>query len=443
MIVTTKYLSSEGIPNFFNRKGCVFVIGSKEQLQASLQSTMEKLVASNLNYEVRFHNVRGINSLADYIGGDTICPLFNVFGQIRGYIVSDSSEYNLSDTVETVVKEVIRNQTEYHKDILIAAAFNSPVEFNNSIDSIYGEQRNIDGKTDCRSNFLPFDISSIPLAALGAVALNFDSDFDLDTSVGLDDVSLNENLDFSNTTTGKWRYLNSSNMSSKNKREFLKHIPEKVSERYIKKNPNCKKDLEALIASVSHEDLQELVLELITRQKGATQIFDFSNLSAASEYEIHVKKWDNTLNGFDYKYHYCIFLKDLKNKEYPIRFQHHPAYCIYLMYLIDRVNRKDDATYLSIKDNREQFIRLYQKVFGDPYEVAVKKYQSFAYRLNKEGEPTRKGRYDDYLKDIDNTIVALVGRIDSIPLKLRDGGHLEILPDRIKIDKELLAFNFK
>ena len=232
-------------------------------------------------------------------------------------------------------------------------------------------------------------------------------------------------------------------MSSKNKREFLKHIPDKVSERYIRKNPNCKQDLEALIASVSHEDLQQLVLELITRQKGATQIFDFSNLSAASEYELYVKKWDETIKEFDRKFHYCIYLKDAKDKEYPIKFQHHPAYCLYMMYIIDRAIRGNDASYLSIRENKEQYIRLYQAVFGAPYDEAEKKYLTFAYRLTKEGVISRKGRYDDYLKDIDNTITSIVGRADSIPLKLRDGGHIELLPERIKIDENLRVFHFK
>ena len=84
-----------------------------------------------------------------------------------------------------------------------------------------------------------------------------------------------------------------------------------------------------------------------------------------------------------------------------------------------------------------------QAVFGEPYDKAEKKYLTFAYRLTKEGEPTRKGRYDDYLKDIDDTITSIVGRADSIPLKIRDGGHLEILPDKIKVDERLLSFKFQ
>lgn len=445
MIIRTKYLLSEGIPNLFGKKHCVFVIGDKFQLHDIVFEAEEKLKGKGLGYEVSIHHSIGKTSLAKYIGGDVICPLFEINGHIRGYIVADSSDDKLHIVIEEVIKAVSANQREYLEDIILAASFNSPVEFNNSVDAIFGENKNQDTDSDGNSRILPFDISGFPLLPLGAAAFGLDGDLDLDFDVadGIDDISIDGSIDLSDAAASPIRYLNTSNMSSKNKREFLKHIPDKVSERYIRKNPNCKQDLEALIASVSHEDLQQLVLELITRQKGATRIFDFSNLSAVSEYELYVKKWDETIKEFDRKFHYCIYLKDAKGKEYPIRFQHHPAYCLYMMYIIDRAIRGNDASYLSIRENKEQYIRLYQAVFGDPYDEAEKKYLTFAYRLTKEGAISRKGRYDDYLRDIDNTITAIVGRADSIPLKLRDGGHLELLPERIKIDENLRAFNFK
>lgn len=445
MTIKTKYLSSEGIPDFFNRKDCAFVLGNKAKLQSKVHEIQDSLIEKGWNFKLSVHSSIGKTSFADYIGGDVICPLFDIHDGIRGYVVADSCDDNLPLVVEEVVKTASDNQREYLEDVVLAAAFNSPFEFNNSVDTIFGEHRSQDDEADTTSGILPFDVSGLSILPLGAAAFGADCDFnlDLDTADGLDDISFAGSIDLSESSLESVRYFKNSNISNKNKREFLKHIPEKVSERYIKKNPNCRKDLEALIASVSHEDLQQLVMELITRQKGATQIFDFSNLSAASEYELCVKKWDNTIKEFDHKFHYCIFLKDGKGKEYPVKFQHHPAYCLYMMYIIDRATRGNDASYLSIRENKEQYIRLYQTVFGIPYNEAEKKYLTFAYRLTKEGEVSRKGRYDDYLKDIDNTITSIVGRADSIPLKLRDGGHLELLPDRIKIDENLRMFNFR
>lgn len=445
MSIIASHIAVEGIPDFFKRKDCVYVIGNKIQLQNAVTETKELLYEKGFDYEISIYNSVGEISFADYIGGDVVCPLFDVNGDVRGYIVADSQESKLSTIVENVVRVASQNIREYLEDILIAATFNNPAEYIKAIDAVFGERQNQDGQTNRSSRILPFDISGFPLLPIGAAALGIDGDFDFDFDAvdGIDDISVDGSIDLTGTSVGSVRYLSTSNMSSKNKKEFLKHIPEKVSERYIKKNPNCKEDLEALIASVSHEDLQQLMLELITRQKGATQIFDFSTLGAASEYELSVKKWDETITDFDRKFHYCIFLKDGRGKEYPIKFQHHPAYCLYMMYIIDRAVRGNDASYLSIRENKEQYIHLYQTVFGDPYDEAEKKYLTFAYRLTKEGAITRKGRYDDYLRDIDNTITSIVGRADSIPLKLRDGGHLELLPERIKIDENLRAFNFK
>ena len=122
MIVKTKYLSSEGIPNLFGRKDCVFVIGDKSLLQDIVLETLDKLKGKGLWYDLYIHNSIGKASLADYIGGDVICPLFDINGYIRGYIVADSSEAELPVVVEDTIKATYKNQREYLEDILLAAS---------------------------------------------------------------------------------------------------------------------------------------------------------------------------------------------------------------------------------------------------------------------------------------------------------------------------------
>ena len=73
-----------------------------------------------------------------------VCPLFDVKGQIRGYIVADSSDNILVDVVEDVVKAAISNQREYLEEIVIAAAFNNPNEFIKSVDSLFGRSNGSD-----------------------------------------------------------------------------------------------------------------------------------------------------------------------------------------------------------------------------------------------------------------------------------------------------------
>lgn len=436
-----KFIASDGMPSFFTKKRCVYLIGTKETLINQVYDAHIQTVLKKWNYDIAIHNSVGKFQLSDYIGGDIVCPLFDVDSKIRGYVITDIAGLPLESTLDKVLKSVTRYEREYLEELIITAAFNAPADFVKSVEEAFGEEKDSDEGNDRSNRILPFGISGIPILPLGAAAFGIDACIDFGDVEGLDDVS-GDSIDLSESSLSKSRYLNSSNLSSKNKREFLKQLPEKVSERFIKKNPNCKVDLLTLIASVSHEDLQEICLHLITKAKRATDIFDFSNLGAASEYELHVKKWNKSITGFDYKFQYCVVLKDRDNHEYPIKFHHHPAYCLYIMYLIDRAQRGDNATYLSIQANKAEFIRLYGKVFGCPYEEAEKKYLTFSYRLTKEGERTRKGRYDDYLKDIDETITSIVGRADSIPLKLRDGGHIELLPERIKIDQDLLDFKF-
>jgi|GEM_PF-4057927 hypothetical protein len=431
----THLVPKEGIPDFFRNKNTIFLLEKSSITQSEMDSLNESFRNEDIPYVIKSFGNGENTALANYIGGDIVLPLFDIENKIRGYLISNQDNDTLS-IIWSIVEVAVQYDREYLEEILIAAAFNEPTVFSDtkSDDSFPKDNSSIE---------LIDGLLGIPIVPLGAAALGLDLAFDFDAIEGITDGSSPDSFDVDDSSANLSKSSSDRIMSSKRKRLLLSKLPEKVSERFIKKNPDCRKEIQALVASVSHQDLQEIVMELITKQKGALEIFDFEKLSAASEYELCVKQWDKGIKDFDHKFKYCLYLKDHKGKETPIKFQNHPAYCLYIMYVIDRAVRGENASYLSIRENKDEFIRLYQVIFGFPKEDAENKYKTFAYRLNKEGTPTRKGRYDDYLKDIDETIVSLVGRADSIPLKLRDGGHLEIRPDRIKIDENLRSFKFK
>lgn len=425
----------EGIPDFFNKKNTIFLLDNSIATKSEIDSVNKSFQTEGIPFAVSYFGKTKSISLANYIGGDIVCPLFDVENNTRGYLISNGED-NIGRRLKSVAGAAFQSDRDYLEDILIAAAFNEP--------TVFSDTKSDDSRPKDNSSIgLAGGLLGIPIVPLGAAALGLDLDFDFDASEGITDSSSLDPFDSDDSSAILSKYSSDRFMSSKRKRLLLSKLPEKVSERFIKKNPDCRKEIQALVASVSHQDLQEIVMELITKQKGALEIFDFEKLSAASEYELCVKQWNNGIKDFDHKFKYCLYIKDHKGKETPVRFQNHPAYCLYIMYVIDRAIRGENASYLSIRENKDEFIRLYQVIFGFPKEDAENKYKTFAYRLSKEGTPTRKGRYDDYLKDIDETIVSLVGRTDSIPLKLRDGGHLEIRPDRIKIDENLRSFKFK
>ncbi len=426
----------EGIPNFFNKKNTIFLLDGSIVTESEIDSLNTSFQTEGIPFAVKLFGKSGNVSLANYIGGNIVCPLFDIENNIRGYLIAKCVDGN-QDSIKSIIEVAIQSNREYLEEILIAAAFNEPTVFSDPQydQNHYKDNSSLGGVTG--------GLFGIPIVPLGAAALGFDFDFDFDVCEGIDDGISIDSIDIDDSSATLPKNSSHKLMSSKRKKELLIELSEKVSERFIKKNPERRKDIENIIASVSHQDLQTLVLELIVRKKGSLEIFDFEKLSAASEYELCVKHWDKNIKDFDQRFKYCLYLRDHKGKETPIKFQNHPAYCLYIMYVIDRAIRQENASYLSIRENKDEFIRLYQVIFGYPKADAENKYKTFAYRLNKEGLPTRKGRYDDYLKDIDETIVSLVGRADSIPLKLRDGGHLEIRPERIIIDEKLRSFKFK
>lgn len=91
MSIKYSYITAEGVPDLFNKKNCLFVIGNKDQLQSAVYEAKNLLTEKEFEYEIYIHNSIGKTSFADYIGGDVICPLFDIKGYNRGYIVADSS----------------------------------------------------------------------------------------------------------------------------------------------------------------------------------------------------------------------------------------------------------------------------------------------------------------------------------------------------------------
>lgn len=113
-----------------------------------------------------------------------------------------------------------------------------------------------------------------------------------------------------------------------------------------------------------------------------------------------------------------------------------------MMYVLDRFSRGMEATSLSFKENETEFKRLYSSIFNAEYEQIDNFCKEMIHRPTTVKGIVRKGRYDDYIKDINDTMDELVGCPNSISLKVGHGQFLEIPPDQIEIDQNLPFFNF-
>lgn len=423
----TRISAKEGVPDIFLRDNTIFVLNCSNSNNQAVFNLPDRH-----STQVKFFKGSGYLKMSEYLDANVIACLINPFDKTPNYFLANADADNLQGILSLIVETMNKQKRVWIEEAIISAAYNEPEFFKQTI--LEPTSNEGDGSN---SNILS-NLGRVFLGlGLGAV-YGITPDFDFDGSGITDDLSIGgEDLSDSGISIER-----QPSMSAKRKREILSTLPDKLSDRFTKKNPESIDEVMKIIKSVSHEDLQSLVLELAKHQKGVLSIFNFEKISSASEYELCLIPWNNKIADFDSKYYYCLFIKDGKGKLTPVKFKNHPSYCLYIMYVLDRAKRKDEASYLSLKTNKSEFCRLYQTLFGVPKVDAEKKYETFAYRLTKQGD-LRKGRYDDYLHDIDETIVSLVGELDSIPLKLRSGGHLEILPEKIHFDKIFNEFNFR
>lgn len=202
-------------------------------------------------------------------------------------------------------------------------------------------------------------------------------------------------------------------------------------------------DVFKALKNINTEDAVRLLRLVAQNPKAAKNMFDFENWSAAKKYRLHVVARSKGNKDFSSSYNYCLYYSKGKGPKIPIKFVHNPAYCIYLMYVIDRANRGSEAGQLIFWRNKEEFIKLYMTIFGLPYKEASKKYEKAVYRKDENDNFLRGGYFNDYMKDIDSTIVGEFGDYDSFPMKPGFKGFISIRPENIEIDEKLKSFNFQ
>lgn len=226
-------------------------------------------------------------------------------------------------------------------------------------------------------------------------------------------------------------------------REAYENLPDRYSELFEKRNPDAANLIRHSLDVIDQKSLVSLIFEVAKTDRNLFRKLDDARQKIASRFGIAVRRWSsNQKKDFKDQYNYCLYVIDRDGTEVPLKFKNNPSYCIFMMHVLDRSRRGDGATPLSIKDNKEEFKKLYTSVFNETYERINTLCDEMTHRKTGEDGVLRKGRYDDYIKDINDTIDAILGQPYSLALKIGRRQYLEIPPDNIKIDPEMPNFNF-
>lgn len=133
-----------------------------------------------------------------------------------------------------------------------------------------------------------------------------------------------------------------------------------------------------------------------------------------------------------------MYLKDAKGREIPLIFKNAPAYCIYVMHVIDRYRSKENTRVLDLRKHREEFIMVYETLFDEDRAKIEHYYDELESRVGgSNGKKMRNGRYSDYIRDIHQTLESKLGTINSMPFKIGANQFLSLLPSKIQIPDAL------
>lgn len=226
-------------------------------------------------------------------------------------------------------------------------------------------------------------------------------------------------------------------------KETMNNVPERISATYLKKNPEAARILRQTLELYGMGDAASMLFEVASSDRNFFKKIFRQRCEIASRWKLDLRKWDSSCSSdFTSSYLYCLYLIDNRGKEIPLRFTHQPSYCLFVMHLLDRKQRGDNVRALDFQKNADEFSRLYATLFmkenGKIKELCERTIQ----RSDATTGRLRGGRLTDYIKDISDTLDKIMGRPDSLPLKVGNGHFIEIQPERISIDASLPKFKF-
>lgn len=419
-----RIVSSDEIPDSLLKAGQVTILVNREDLwrcahkvHTDIQQGIDRK-STYYRYELKV--LDNIEELSRYLDCNIIAPLPNLLTGETEIVIASARTEDIG-LAAVKVMNVIESQSRNAIESTIALfALGAPSEYRYAVNALLERL------------FRPKRWSR-PAQAFRPV--------DYCTSVSFEECG-NKKADIDDSPLQVENRLHS-RISAEDIQEVYENLPDRYSDLYEKRNPEAAKIVRFSLDMIDQPSLVALLLEAAKTDKGLLQKLQKAKQKMASKYGIRVKQWSQEQKKyFKDQYRYCLYLIDDRGNEIPIKFKNNPSYCIFMMYVLDRHTRGIKATSLDFKDNQDEFKRLYSSIFNEDNEKIEVFCREMIHRKANETGYVRKGRYDDYIKDINDTMDQMVGCPDSITLKVGRGQFLEIPPNHIEIDRDLPIFNF-
>lgn len=154
-----------------------------------------------------------------------------------------------------------------------------------------------------------------------------------------------------------------------------------------------------------------------------------------------IKRGEEQRQNRDSYFYYVLFRNLRNNQSRLVKFTNHASAAIYVMYLIDRVQRRDNCTPIDVLKNLDTLERIYIKMFETDEKIKGLKTIKI---LNDKGLlGNEKLRLSQYYSDINKTINENLCDWDFVfPYRCAIDSYVSLTPDWIFIPKDLIPDNW-
>ncbi len=434
-------------------KGTVFLLGSRSILSdVACQTNTD--VLNGMDRSMTFHDykVRILNvpqSVIDSEGYNIVCVIENPLSHETEYITASAETDAIPLAVSSVINEAESTLKDYYKEAIIINALHDPDGFRNAIDKVIVNAHPWNKDNSAVAGATGGIAALLPIGGMLGMAFGVDMDLDADGALESFDGSTSSMDDGMPTAPecqeaalgadkDKGHYLR--NLSAKERKAKLRDLPVKVTSSLKKRDPEASLFVKEMIDNMTSSEKAAIMQSLFARHKSLAYEVMLKMIGGTSKYELLIKpRGVAAVKIYKDKVNYLMYLKDEKGKETPVVFKNAPAYCIYIMHVIDRYHNKENTRVLDLRKHKKEFCEVYAVLFDEEPDKIVKIYEELENRLTgkTDEKKKRKGRYPEYIKDIHQTFEKLLSIEDSIPFKIGNDRFLPLSPSKITIPSKL------
>lgn len=401
-----------------HKEGTLFILGDQQELP-QVSHTINEYVLAGMDRSTSFHEYRtevlySPDAGAGALDYNIICPIFNPLSGREEYITAQSDVDALPLAVSEVVREAEAALRGWFKEAVVIDAVSDPEGFVSTMTEVLSALGSDDGG---RGHVMSGGI--LHAARPGG--------------------NMSAALEGSSSDRRRLR-----NLSAQERKALFTKIPDKLNESFKRQSPEAAMMVNELMENFTPEETKAFIQRFFEKYKHAAQEALYTMIGGESNYELVIKPREYaTMSIYKDKAQYLLYLKDAKGKEIPVVFKNAPSFCIYVMHVIDRYRKKGNTRVLDLRQLKNGFCLIYTAIFDESKDKILHVYDELESRISGQGDSAKKrrGRYPEYIKDIQTTFKEILGVENSMPFKVDNNNFLSLNPSNIHIPEDLAGLD--